>query len=535
MFLKKLSVSAVAFTLLFSGIVGVNTADAARPGFDAKKVGGKVTFSSFADATRLTPNTTNDAVSNRIQSFIFDGLVKADKQNEIIPNVATSWKIENNNKTYTFTMRKDVKFHDGKPLTAHDVVFSYGLYMDPTSINPYKSTYTMIDKVTAVDNYTVKFELKDPTPLFLYASGAAILPKHQFPKGVEDFNKNSKIHRNPIGSGPFKFKEWRTAERIVVTANKDYWDGRPYLDEIVMRILPDQNVEVVNLLKGSVDFIENVDPKSVAQVTKNKNLKITKYDQGRFDYIGFNLLLPKFSDVKVRQALTLGLNRQALVDRIMLKNAQLASGPIHPLEAQFNKNEKALPYDVARANKLLDEAGWKIGKSGFREKNGEVFEIELTYNNGNKIREAIAKVAQQDWKKLGIKVTIRSFDFSIWLEKQDKLEIEAWVGAWGLGTNPDKYGLWHSTAVPNNNKSRVNDKRVDQIMEEFRKESNAAKRNAMYQELHKIMNENQYNLFMYHPKGFSGMHKDLAGVEFSLYSRFYSIQDWYWADPKKRK
>jgi peptide/nickel transport system substrate-binding protein len=535
--LKKFKVfllSSLAIILLLSTLPIQGEAATARKGFDSKKVGGKMVFSSFADATRLTPGTTSDAVSNRIQGFLFDGLVSTDKQNQIIPSLATSWKIENNTKRYTFNLRKDVKFHDGKPLTADDVVFTFNMLMDPKSINPYKGSISMIDKVTAKDKYTVVFDLKDPSPLFLYAVGTAILPKHKFPKGVSDFN-DSKFHRNPVGSGPFIFKEWKTAQRIVVVANKNYWDGRPYLNEITMKILPDANVEVVNLLKDQVDFVESVNPKMVAQVTKNKGSKVVKYDSGRYDYIGLNVEDPLFSDKEVRQALQYGLNRQAIVDRIMLKNAVVASGPIHPLEAPYNKSVKPYPYDVKKANELLDAAGWKMGNSGYREKDGKIFEFEINYNNGNKVREDIAKVAQQDWKKIGVKATPRSWDFSIMLDKMDKGEISAYILAWSLGTNPDKYGLWHSSQIPNNNNQRIKNKRVDEIMEAFRKEANASKRNALYQELHKILNDNAYSLWTHHPKGFAGMDKDLAGVEFSLYSRWYNVIDWYWADAKKRK
>jgi peptide/nickel transport system substrate-binding protein len=532
--LNKLKKLVLTFLVVVLVVSLASPASAARKGFDAKKAGGDLVFSSFADATRLTPNTVSDAVSNRIIGFMFDALVSTDKQNQIIPSVATSWKVENNSKRYTFFMRKDVKWHDGKPLTAHDVKFSFDMYLHKDSINPYKGSINMIDKVTAKDNYTVVFDLKDPSPLFLYTVGQAIIPKHKFPNGVKSFNDSS-FHRNPVGSGPYKFKEWKTAQRIVVTANKSYWDGRPYMDTITMKILPDANVEVVNLLKGQVDFVESIDAKVVGQVTKNKNLKVVKYDTGRYDFIGLNVEDPKFSDMRVRQALQYGLNRQAIVDRIMLKNGVVASGPIHPLEAPYNKSVKPYPYDVKKANELLDAAGWKMGNSGYREKGGKVFEIELAYNNGNKIRENIAKVAQQDWKKIGVKVTPRSWDFSIELEKIDSGEIDAYILAWTLGTNPDKYGLWHSSQIPANNNQRIKDPVVDKIMEDFRKEPNAAKRNALYQQLHKILNEKAYSLWTHHPKGFAGMSKDLAGVEFSLYSRWYNVTDWYWKDAKKRK
>lgn len=541
--LRTAATVALASAVAFSGFAAFNSADAAnqpRPGFDPKKIGGKVTYASFADAQNLLPYASNDAVSSNIRGFIYDGLLSQDDKLNPIPNVAYKWDVSPDGMTYTFYMRKDVKFHDGKPMTADDVVFSFQVYMNPNTINAYKYAFEDLEKVEKVDDYTVRMKLNKKNVLFMYSSPpyAAIMPKHKFPNGIEDYNKNVKLHRAPIGSGPFKFKEWKTAERIVLEANKDYFQGRPYLDQIIMRILPDANVEVLNLLKGSVDFVETIQPKQVAEVTKNKNLKVIKHDTARYDYIGWNMDLPIFSDVKVRQALAYGLNRQALVDKIMLGNATLAVSNFHPSEVFHNKSLKPYPYDVKKANELLDAAGWKMGKDGIREKDGKKFEIEIAYNNGNKIREAIAAAAQQDWKKIGVKATPRSYDFTIQSEKIQAGEIEMWIGAWSLGTNPDKTGLFHSSTAPvvkdgkvvskGNNTSRVRDKKVDEILDKFKLEPDANKRIAMYQELGKIMYDNQYNLFLYHPAAFTGMNKKLSGVKISMYDVFYNVIDWYW-------
>jgi peptide/nickel transport system substrate-binding protein len=523
---KKVLASTLALGLVFGSFAPA--ADAARKGFDPKKVGGTVTVSTFADAVRLLPYTTNDASSNRLQGLIFDGLLNGDIKGNIIPGIATKWDISKDKLTYTFYMRKDVTFHDGKKLTAQDVVHSFGFYMNEKSINPYKSSFTMIESVKAVNDYTVQFKLKEVYAFFLYSASAAILPKH-YVKTLDDFNKNTKIHRNPIGSGPFKFKEWRTAERIVLVANTKYWDGGPYLDQYITKILPDSNVEVINLLKGTVDFVESIAPKSVSTVKRNKNVNVVKYDTARFDYMGFNLTNPIFQDVKVREALALGLDRKSIVDKVMLKNAKLASGPFHPLTSLYNKSVQPLPYNVKEAQKLLAEAGWKKGSSGLLEKNGKVFEIEVAYNQGNKIREQIATIAAQQWKTLGIKASPRSYEWSIFLDRIDNAKIDMWIGAWGLGTSGDQFGLWHSSEFgpSGNNGPRVNDPKVDKLLEEFRGELDGNKRAKLYHQVHQIMSDEQYQLWMYHPQGFAGYNKKIQGVKFSLWNRYFNVEDWY--------
>jgi peptide/nickel transport system substrate-binding protein len=527
---KNLFNKVVASTLALGLVVGsfAATADAARPGFDPKKAGGTVTFASFADAVRLLPYTTSDSASSRIQGLIFEGLVTTDIKGTPIPHIATKWDISKDKLTYTFYMRKDVKFHDGKKLTANDVKHSFGLYMDEKSINPYKYLFNKIDKITVKNDYTIEFKLKEPYVFFLFSAGAAILPSH-YVKTVDDFNKNTKIHRNPIGSGPFKFKEWRTAERIVVDANKTYWDGRPYLDRLIMKVVPDSNVEVINLLKGNVDFVESIQPKQVATVKRNKNLTVVKYDAASFAMIGYNLETPFFNDAKVRRALAIGLNRKSIVDKVLLKNAKLASGPFHPLTSIYNKNIQPLAYNMAEAKKLLAEAGWKIGSSGLLEKNGKVFEIEISYNQGNKVREQIATVVAQQWKQLGIKANPRSYEWSVYLDRLDTGKLDAYILGWNLGTSGDQYGLWHSKefSPAGLNSPHVNNPKLDKLLEEFRAEIDPGKRAKIYHQVHKIMSDEQYQLWMYYPQSFAGYNKKLQGVKFSLWNRFYSVEDWY--------
>ncbi|MBE4907156.1 hypothetical protein IMZ08_03665 [Bacillus luteolus] len=545
-FKQKLAATTLAATIAFSGIGLVNPlqADAARSGFDQSKVGGTVVLTSFADAVRLIPFTTSDSASNDIQGLIFDALLSQDINGAPIPNLAEKYTFDKAKNTYTFTLRKGVKFHDGKPMTAKDVVFSYKMYMDPKSINSYKGDFESIESVTANGDHTVVIKLKEKDVLFLtnVVTGAAVLASHQFPKGVADYNSNNKVHRNPIGTGPFKFKEWKAAERIVVVANKEYWNGRPYLDQVITRILPDSNVEAINLLKGSVDFVEALDAAQLPQVSKNKALKTISYDYGRFDFLGFNSKVAPFNDEKVRKALALGLDRQSIVSKVQLGRAYLASGPMHPKIPQNNPNVKALPFDIKQAAKLLDEAGWTL-KDGVRQKGGTKMEFEFAYNNGNKVREKIALLAQQNWAQLGIKVTPRSYEWSIFLDKYAKGELDIFPLGWGgYDANVEHSGFFHSSNIPDpaknkpgNNRNRIDDPTIDKILDQYKQEEDRNKRIKMYQDLHKHMADNTTLIFTYHPKLTAGVNKDLANIKMSISDPYFNIVDWYWSSAKKRK
>lgn len=541
-FRNSLLSSSLVAALMFTSF-SAGTAEAARSGYDKNKVGGKVILTSFADAVKLTPLIVSDSASIDIIGMLYDSLVKLDIKGNAVPALATSWKYDKSKLTYTFELRKGVKWHDGKPFTAKDVKFAYDVYMDAKSFNSYKSLFDAVKSTQAVGDYQFKIVLKEKDVLFLENTVAAapIIAKHKFPKGVEDYNNNNAIHRKPVGTGPFKFKDWKSDERISVVANTGYWNGRPYMDEVVTRILPDANVEAINLLKGDVDFVEALDAKTLPQVAKNKSLKTLKYDYGRFDFVGFNSAVAPFNDERFRKALAYGLDRQSIVSKIQLGRAYLGSGPMHPAIPQNNPSVKALPFDLAKAAKLLDEAGWKLD-DGVRKKNGKKLEIEFAYNNGNKVRERIALLAQQNWGKLGIKVTPRSYEWSIFLDKYQKGELDAFALGWGgYDANVDHYAFFHSSGIPSDknangvNRNRVNDPAVDKLLEQYKQEENRAKRIQIYQQLHKYMADNEVLIWTYHPKLTAGMDKDLAGVKMSIANVFFSIEDWHWSVASKRK
>jgi peptide/nickel transport system substrate-binding protein len=532
--MKKLAVTMITTTLILTAFSGMSSA--ARKGFDPNKVGGRVVLTSFSDAVTLVPNRASDSASNNIIGRIFDGLTDADFTGQPIPGLAERWVYDDKTFTYTFYLRKGVKFHDGKPFTAKDVKATYEMYTDPTTLNSYRSDYEDIQSVTIINDFTVKFVLKKRNVFFLnQAAGAAILPAHLFPRGILDYNAdNTYFSRHPIGTGPFKLKEWKTDERVVLVANKDYWNGRPYLDELVTRILPDANVEAINLIKGDVDFVESITPRTISQVEKDPDLKTIVFDRGRFDYIGWNNENPLFKDKKVRQAFNYAYDRQSLVSKVFLGRAYVGTGPMHPKIPQQNPNVKPYPYDLKKSAELLADAGWKKGDSGILEKDGKKFEIEVAYNNGNVIRQKMAQILAQNLKVLGIKATVRGYEWSIYLEKYRSGNFDLVVLGWtGYDGNVDHFGFFHSSGIPvgtgsGNNRLRVNIPRVDKILELYLQEPDVAKRIKLYQEMHAILQEEAVTIFTHHPKTTAGMDKNLMGVKISLSSTFFNVEDWYW-------
>jgi peptide/nickel transport system substrate-binding protein len=548
---RKVLSSALVASIALAGIPAFhsNAAGFTRTGFDAKKVGGKLVVSSFSDAVSLTPLNSNDSVSSDIKNFVYDSLLDIGRKGELKASLATKWSYDAKSKTYTFTLRKGVKFHNGAAFTANDVKFTYDLLLNKDADNHYVSNYANIKSVSKTDDFTFKITLKETEPLFLVNTVAStmIMTKSQFPGSMSDaikaYNDNVSIHRHPIGTGPFVFKEWKTNERIVVTANKDYWNGRPYLDQVITKILPDANVEALNLIKGDVDFVSTITPKLISTVQKEKHLKVNSYDQGVFTYVGWNEAKAPFNDVNFRKALAYGLDRKSYLSKTLLGHAILASGPMHPLIPQFNKAVKGYEYDTKKALDILDKAGYKKKGDTLYGKDGKALEFEFAYNAGNKSREALAKLAQQNWAKLGIKITPRAYDWSVYLDKMAKGELDLFTGGWGYyDANVDHFDFFHSSAIPTkenptlgNNKIRINDPKIDKMLEDYKYELDRNKANKIYQQLHQYMSDNENVLWLAHSKPVMAYDKDLNGVAPTISQVRYDILNWYWKDPKKHK
>jgi peptide/nickel transport system substrate-binding protein len=313
------------------------------------------------------------------------------------------------------------------------------------------------------------------------------------------------------------------------------------MNEVITRILPDANVEAINLIKGDVDWVEALTPATIAQVAKDKDLKITKWDYGQFDFIGFNSKVAPFNDVRVRQALTHGLNRQSIVDKIMLGKAYIASGPFHPKIPQNNPAVKPLAFDQKKAAALLDAAGWKKGSDGIRAKDGKKMDFEFYFNNGNKSREKIGLLAQQDWGKLGVKVSVRGLEWSIFLDRYAKGELDTFALGWGgYDGNVEHKGFFHSDNIPTatspgNNRNRIDDPKIDKWLDTYLQEEDRNKRIKIYQEMHKYMAENATVIWTVHPMKNMGHDKDLKGIKTTLSSPMFNLEDWYWGTAAKRK
>jgi len=485
----------------------------------------------LADAKRLIPMLATDTASSGITGWVFNGLTKYDKDIKITGDLAESWDVSPDGLVITFHLRKGVKWHDGAPFTSADVLFTYNTIRDPKVATPYSDAYGPIDKVEAPDDYTVKVTYKRPFAPALEAWGMNVIPKHLL-EG-KDINTDP-FNRHPIGTGPYKFKEWITGQKIVLEAYDDYFEGRPKLDRFVARIIPDQATTFLELKAGGID-VQDLTPVQYSRQTSDKEFTDTfnkfKYPAFAYTYLGYNLTDPKFKDKKVRQAISYAINTKSMIDGVLLGLGTTLTGPFPPESWAYNKEVKGYPYDPEKAKALLAEAGWKdTNGDGIVDKGGKPLSFTILLNQGNEQRMKAGEIIQQDLRKVGVDVKLKSLEWQALLHDFiDKRNFEAIILGWSLSRDPDPYDIWYSKKTKEGEFNFVgyNNPEVDRLMIEGRETFDMEKRKEIYHKIHAILSEDAPYTFLYVPAELPALHKRFKGVKVAPIGIWYNFKDWY--------
>ena len=483
--------------------------------------------SSIGDASLLNPVLLSDSASNDIAGLVFNGLIKYDKDIQLVGDLAESWEVSRGGLLIVFHLRKGVRWHDGQPFTAEDVLFTYQKLKDPKVHTPYASDFDDVQSVIAPDPYTVRVTYRKAFAPGLASWGMGIVPKHIFEKG--DFNAHP-ANRSPVGTGPYRFKEWKTDQYILLEANPDYFEGKPYLQRYVYRIIPDQAVQFLEMRNQTIDSISLSPDQYKAYDSIFDHHQRFRYPSFKYVYFGFNLKNELFKDLRVRQALALAIDRQSMVQGIVLGLGQPITGPFPITSWAYNAEVKPVPYDPDRARALLAECGWKPVPSGQLMKDGKPFAFTLMTNQGNKVRELCAEVIQQQLKKVGIDVTVRIMEWSTLIHEYiDKKNFEALVMVWQLGRDPDNYAMWHSSQQKEGqyNFCGYVNPRVDRWLVEARETFDDAKRKALYHQIHAQIAADLPYIFLYCPDELVAIHKRIRGPEVAPLGLAWNFREWW--------
>ena len=487
---------------------------------------------SIGDASNLIPMLASDSSSHDIASLIFNGLVKYDKDLKLVGSLAESWEISPDGLAITFKLRPGVKWQDGKELTAEDVMFGYETIINPNTRTAYSGDFKEVKEARVVDPYTFRVVYKRAFAPGLTSWGSlVVLPKHLL-QG-QDIN-TTPFSRRPLGTGPFRLKEWKTGEKIVLEANPLYFEGRPYLDGIVYRIIPDPATMFLELKAGGIDYM-GLTPIQYNRQTETYKMRrdFRKYQYLAFayTYLGYNLKDWKFQDVRVRQAISYALDKEEIIQGVQLGLGIIATGPYKPDTIWYNPNVAQYPYDPEKARKLLAEAGWgNERKDGILRKDGKPFEFMILTNQGNEARAKCAEIIQRRLAAVGIAVKIRTVEWAAFINNFiDQKNFEAVILGWTLGQDPDLYDIWHSSKVGPKELNFISyqNKEVDSLLEKGRYTFDQKVRKACYDRIQVILAEEQPYTFLYVPYALPIISARFEGVDPAPAGIGYNMYQWY--------
>jgi len=453
-------------------------------------------YGTDAEPVGLDPHTVSSTSSIRIFRQIYDTLIDVDTEMNFIPSLAESWE-QPDDLTYIFKLREGVKFHNGREMTAEDVKYSFERVLNPDTAAIGKSYYDSIDSIEVVDTYTVKFTLKEPFAPFmtnLTSLYGAIVPK-------EVVEENGNLMQKACGTGPFMLKEWIPDNKVILEKNPDYFvEGEPRLDAIEYYVMTDESARVAALRTGSVDVIK-LPASSIPLVEGNADINILEYQSNDYSYVGFNLDLDKFKDVRVRQAISLAINRQEIIDLVYDGNAKV-TGFVPEAMGRWAidfQAEELYQQNIEKAKQLMAEAGYADG-----------FETTIAVGLLDDIN-ATGEVLQKQLEQIGIKATIQNLESGQYVDAWKNRTHEMMVGRNGAGTDPNRAVAFFFSSTGSANVWGYSNPEVDELCNQGKVTVDEAEREAIYKEAQKLIVNDVPNLFIASPMEYYFARKNVLG------------------------
>ncbi|WP_269919537.1 ABC transporter substrate-binding protein [Caldifermentibacillus hisashii] len=444
----------------------------------ANKYGGEVVVAIPQDLDYLDPHLAEAAGTREVMFNIYEGLLKVNTEGGLNPAIAESYEISEDGLTYTFKLRKGVKFHDGKELTAKDVVYSYSKLAGLETGEPLSSSFASVEKIESPDDHTVVITLKENAVGFLTAVTAAIIPEN-----YEDSNTK------PIGTGPFKFVDYKPGQSLIVEKNENYYvEGVPYLDKVEFRILPDEEATFLALQSGEIDIYPRIGTEKAEQL--GDGFETISNPQNLVQLLAFNNKVKPFDDVKVRQAINYAVNVDEIIEGVAIgKGTKLGSNLSPVLSKYYNGElEDLYPHDTEKAKKLLEEAGYKDG-----------FEFTITVPSVYPFHVSTAEVIVYQLEQIGVKAKIESVEWGVWLERvYNGREYESTII--GLDGKLDPYEILNRyISTADNNFLNFKNPKLDEVLTKAKTEINEEQRISLIKEAQKIIAEDAAAVFIMDP------------------------------------
>ncbi|WP_373687735.1 ABC transporter substrate-binding protein [Clostridium tagluense] len=509
--LKKMII--LGFTLVMSIVLLVGC------GGDKTASNEKVLVYGSGDYSSINPALYEHG---EINSLIFSGLTAHDKNNKVIPGLAKSWTIDKATNTYTFMLRNDVKWHDGKIFTAEDVKFTLETIMNPKNSSEIASNYEDITKIEVVDKTTLKITLKAPNVAMLDYLTIGILPKHLL-EGKDI--ATDKFNQSPTGTGPFKVESWDKGQSITLVKNKDFYKKEPQIDKVIFKIVQDTKARALQLKSGELDLAQ-ITPQDAAQFENNKG--VTIYDMKTSDYRGilYNFNSPLFKENReLPNALSYAIDRKAVLDSVLLGHGKVAYSPIQVGEYNDPNMEK-FDYNPEKAKKELEKAGWKLGPDGIYIKKDKKLSFTINCQEGDQVRVDMANICSQQFKAIGVNMKVAVLSKIDW-ENQD-----AHLIGWGSPFDPDDHTYKVFVTGKGNNYSSYSNTKVDELLRKARETDVKAERLKYYKEFQIELTKDMPYTFIAYIDALYGAKPNIKGITTETVlghhgvGIFWNISDW---------
>lgn len=481
--------------------------------------------------------STNE-IDMDLSRLIFSGLLKYDKNQKFVPDLASSWTLSEDKKIYTFYLRKDIKWHDGKLFTADDVVFTIESIQDQEYKSPLWISFQGVE-IEKVDNYQIRFILEEPFTPFLSLLTLGILPKHIWQE-IEPSQANlAEANLKPIGTGPFSFKflakdKLGTIKSYHLERNKDYHGKKPYLKKIIFKFYQDFTEAVFALKNKKIQGISYLPEKLKQELTLTKHLNYHSLHLPQYTAVFFNQKkAPVLEHKGVRLALSHAIDKVKIIKEVLGGEAKVIHGPLLPGGLGYNPELRKYPFDLERAKELLENAGWTLGDQKIRQKGGQTLMLTITAVSQEESKKT-AEIIKDSWEKIGVQVRLQIVapgDIQREIIKPRNFQVLLYSIITGF--DPDPYPFWHSSQIksPGLNIADFSHSEADQVLEEARMITNEKARHEKYQHFQNILIEQIPAIFLYNPFYTYPQDKKIKGFDLTRINlpsdRFANLGEWY--------
>lgn len=517
---------------------------------EQQKYGGTLVLRCPVKLRSLNPITYRDWYAAVVLGSLYDSMIQRNPDTLAWePAMAESWDISPDGLQYTFTLRENLKWSDGHPLTTADVVFSYETIMDPAVDAARLATYYKdIKKVEALDERRVRFTFSQPYFLAMsFAGGIQIIPKHVYQyEGEAGGIEFSGLREPTVFSGPYVLDQWEQGVAVHLRRNRHHWDKPRYIERVTHRVVEEETAAFQMLKAEQLDHMI-LTPEHYRQMGDVPEL-MASYERLRYSapgrgyyYIGWNNRKPPFDDPRIRRAMTHLVPRERMQTELLHDLVQITTGPFWPgsdmidIPLQYDTSIEPLEFNPARAVQLLNEAGWRdTDGDGILDKDGREFKFQIIAASHMQERVDICNITAEAMSKVGVKMEVARIEWTVYTKKLDERDFDACILGWGGGgIEADPYQIWHSSSYENKGSNHIgftNDE-ADRLIEEARKELDRDRRNELYHEFHRLLHREQPYTFLYSHLWLRALHKRIRGVK--LHPLGLDDREW-WIAPEDR-